>query len=1303
MKKTILFIAIVFVFCNISAQNKNEISKYTSQKIQNGFIENKGQIHDQNFNANPDVKYLLCLNDGMNVQLKKNSFSYDTYKTEIKEKKKDILSEEMASFIKSEKKITYYFHRVDIELVGANENPQIITEEPSSDYLNYYNAITPESGATNVRSYKKIIYKNIYPDIDMVFYTPAGSEKPFEYTFIVHPGADAKLIRLHYTGANQTTLTKNKIKIDVKQGSFCESIPASWINETNDKLKVQYKLIENNVYGFDIPLYSSKQTLIIDPNPNIDWGTYYGGTGYEEGYGITCDTNGNVFATGETSSSTAIATSGAHQTIYAGNTDALVVKFSNIGVRQWATYYGGSGGEDRSNTVCDANGNVFISGYTTSSASIATIGSHQSSFGGGTYDAFIVKFNNSGVRQWASYYGGSNNDFCTSITSDGSGNVYLVGGTNSTNSISTAGAHHSTLIGAGDAFIVKFNNSGVRQWGSYYGGSGNEGAMGVACDGSGNVFFIGSTPSTDSISTIGAYHKIYGGGTLDAYIVKFNSNGVCQWGTYYGGSADDEGLAITCDFSGNVYISGYTSSIDSIATTESHQPDFGGGSRDYFVAKLNNSGARLWGTYYGGSDVDDGFSGVICDSIGNLYLVGGTQSTNAISTTGAYQETYGGIKDAFIVKFNYSGVRQWATYYGGSNLEVGNDIACDGNGRLFIIGYTSSTNSIATAGAYQTTYGGGAYDLFVAKFSTCYNPYDAGIISGATNVCQGQNSVTYTVPAITYATSYVWSLPSGASGTSATNSITVNFSSSASFGNITVKGHNSCGDGATSTLPITVNPLPASAGNISGATTVCQGQNSVIYTVPAISNATSYVWSLPTGASGTSVTNSITVYYGISAISGDITVKGNNSCGFGATSLIAVNVNPLPASAGTISGATSVCTSQSSITYIVPSILNASSYVWSLPNGASGTSSTNNISVDYSSIAVSGGIEVYGHNACGNGGSSIIAVTVNPYPSDAISISGSATVCQGQNSVAYTTTAIANAATYLWSLPSGAIGSSITNTINVNYGISAISGAISVIGHNSCGNGGSAVLPITVNQLPSIAGTISGSSTVCQGQNAVLYAVPTINNSVTYIWSLPNDASGSSSSNIINVNYGSSASSGNIIVKGHNSCGDGISSSLTITVNNKPPTPIATVNLNILHSDAANGNQWYNQNGIIGGATTQDYTPIIEGDYYVIVTSNGCTSTPSNTINVVFTGIEQNAPNGGIKAYPNPVSDELIIEAIGNNGTINFEIYNSVGQIIFKGSLINKTIVQTGSFATGVYLIKLNVGRTFEFKKLVKL
>lgn len=237
---------------------------------------------------------------------------------------------------------------------------------------------------------------------------------------------------------------------------------------------------------------------------------------------------------------------------------------------------------------------------------------------------------------------------------------------------------------------------------------------------------------------------------------------------------------------------------------------------------------------------------------------------------------------------------------------------------------------------------------------------------------------------------------------------------------------------------------------------------------------------------------------------------------------------------------------------------------------------------------------------------------------------------------------------------------------------------------------------------PATAGTITGTATVCQGQNAVTYTVPTIANATSYIWTLPSGATGTSTTNSITVNYGTTATSGSIAVKGNNTCGNGATSTLAISVNVKPTTPIISLVGNILHSDAISGNQWYDQIGSISAATNQDYTVTVNGDYYVFVTLLGCSSEQSNTINVVLTGIDVIDNDRTIKVYPNPVSNELIIEIAGNNEKINFDILNAIGQVVFKGNLVEKTTVQTSNFVLGVYLIKLENGKTFEFKKIIK-
>jgi hypothetical protein len=456
------------------------------------------------------------------------------------------------------------------------------------------------------------------------------------------------------------------------------------------------------------------------------WGTYYTGTGQvwpngeERGNSCITDAAGNVYMVGFTSSNSDIATAGAHQTVYAGGPivfgtggyDAFLVKFNSSGVRQWATYYGGSQDDMGISCAVDASGNVYMIGSTSSTSGIATAGAHETTIN----DGFLVKFNSNGVRQWGTYFEGNGN----ACTTDASGNIYIVGLTNSTSGIATAGAHQTVMSGSGDAFLVKFNSSGVKQWGTYFGGSytlasGMEKGLSCATDALGNVYMVGQTPSTSGIATTGAHQTIYGGGSCDAFLVKFNSSGVMQWGTYYGGAGVDIGYSCATDATGNVYLAGDTQqeflpASSGMTTIGAHQSAYGGGYSDGFLVKFDSNGLRQWGTYYGGSLLDVSFS-CATDASGNVYMSGNTQSSAGIATSGAHQTT---LNDAFLVSFNSSGVRQSGTYYGG----IKNVCTSDASGNVYMTGYTQSNSGIATAGAHQTANGNNGYsDAFLVKFS----------------------------------------------------------------------------------------------------------------------------------------------------------------------------------------------------------------------------------------------------------------------------------------------------------------------------------------------------------------------------------------------------------------------------------------------------------------------------------------------------------------------------------------------------------------------------------------------------------
>ncbi|MDP4292083.1 MAG: T9SS type A sorting domain-containing protein, partial [Bacteroidota bacterium] len=391
------------------------------------------------------------------------------------------------------------------------------------------------------------------------------------------------------------------------------------------------------------------------------------------------------------------------------------------------------------------------------------------------------------------------------------------------------------------------------------------------------------------------------------------------------------------------------------------------------------------------------------------------------------------------------------------------------------------------------------------------NDVSAGVITGNTSVCKG-GTETYTVGNIAGATSYIWTLPAGATGTSTTNSIGVTFGTSAVSGNIKVKGHNSGGDGTESTLAITVNDIPSAAGSITGNTTVCKGGTET-YTVPAITGATSYVWTLPTGVTGTGSTNSITVTISSSAVNGNIKVKGHNGCGDGAESSLSITVNDPGKNNLTAKGTTGCAGTDVMVTLDVDNGLPFIALQCDLKYPDYLTPKTSQIvltdrATDHNiqtSLPATNTLRVLAYSLTqqafkGNSGSVVkIPFTVN-----------------------------SNAVT----------GSYALELINVTLGNSQSQNIL-----DNSYNG-----TMVINALPSTAGIITGNTNICQQTTNITYSVPVIAGATSYIWILPTGATGTSTINTIALNYGSGSVSGNLKVKGHNDCGDGGEASLPITV-----------------------------------------------------------------------------------------------------------------------------------------------------------
>jgi gliding motility-associated-like protein len=332
--------------------------------------------------------------------------------------------------------------------------------------------------------------------------------------------------------------------------------------------------------------------VTFDSTGMRQWATYYGGSSNEWGYCCAIDGNGDIFLSGQTSSTNSIASAGCHQASFGGYYDTFIAKFTSSGVMQWGTYYGGTAFEGEGRCSPDGLGNVYLVGNSQSNSGIASSGAFQFTYGGGVSylgDAFIVKFNSSGARSWGTYYGGGGDDLAEDCVIDPNGDLYVSGTTTggSQTVIPTPNVHQSAFGGGSyDAFILKFSPGGMRLWCTYYGGKRDETDNQIIMDPFGNIYLSGVTTSTNAISTPCAWQTNYAG-IYDSYLVKFNSNGERLWGTYYGGPTYDDYCVAATDGLGNVYLAGWTDSGTGISTPGSHQSVFSGGYGDGFLVKFD--------------------------------------------------------------------------------------------------------------------------------------------------------------------------------------------------------------------------------------------------------------------------------------------------------------------------------------------------------------------------------------------------------------------------------------------------------------------------------------------------------------------------------------------------------------------------------------------------------------------------------------------------------------------------------------------------------------------------------------------
>jgi beta-propeller repeat-containing protein len=557
-------------------------------------------------------------------------------------------------------------------LASANTDPRVRGSDRLQASANYFLGDQAQ-WTVGVPSYARVKYENVYTGIDIVYY---GNRNQLEYDFIVAPGIDPTAIKLNFEGAEN-------IEVD-REGDLI-------LRNAGGELRQRKPVVYQDVGGGRREI--SGQYIIRNPQSAI--------RNQEVGFDI-----------------------GPHDT-----TRPLIID----PVLAFSSYLGGGGNEEGNSIAVDSAGTVYVAGFT-DSINFPLVSATQPAMGGGQQDAFVAKLDPSGTRLlYSTYIGGDGQDNSTSIAVDSSGDAYITGFTDSTN-FPVRNWLQQEKKGEFNAFVVKLDPTGSLLYSTLFGGSSSDFASSIAVDSSGNAYVAGLAASPD-IPIANALQSAHGG-LLDIYLAKINPSGrKLVFSTYLGGSNIEGASSIAVDASGNIYLTGVTSSRD-FRTASPLQPSHGGGMFDAFITKINPSGSQIiYSTYLGGSGEDRAFR-IAVDSAGNAYVTGDTDSTN-FPTANAVQKSIGGSADAFVAKINASGsALVYSTYLGGSALDGGTAIAIDSVGNAYAAGFTGSAN-FPTINPVQQENGGGSFDAFVAKLSSSGSTLEWSTYLGGSGIDAG--------------------------------------------------------------------------------------------------------------------------------------------------------------------------------------------------------------------------------------------------------------------------------------------------------------------------------------------------------------------------------------------------------------------------------------------------------------------------------------------------------------------------------------------------------------------------------------
>ncbi|HVZ40036.1 MAG TPA: SBBP repeat-containing protein, partial [Candidatus Kapabacteria bacterium] len=1205
------------------------------------YEENRGQIVDAEKHACPDILY-TTQSHGVTAYLRTTGLSYVFVQSDgVPPGSADRQRREpFALGMDTSVHVTTY--RMDMALVGANPNVRVESQFPSQGYANFYLAQCP-NGITNVRSFGRVIYHDIYPKIDLVYYGSGGRMK---YDFVVHPGGRVSDIVMRYIGAGELRYTESgTVKVSNPLGTIEEGHPKIYQGSSGQERHVNgtYATMGEEV-RFSVGAYDESRDLVIDPT--LIWSTYLGGTredilnsqtsgaASEVWTSSLCraDHDTTITVLGTSKSKDFPTTPGVVQrTLYdmtnavtAG--DAVVARFSHRGNLLWATYFGGDGTDVPTSVALDNMRDAFIAIDTRSANLPTTPGAYQKTSRSNALQSAVLELDPQGRLAWCTYYGGT---WLFDIAVDRASNVIVVGLCDAT--VTMTGTPFSTPPPKGDTLtglITKFDRNGSRRiWSGFLGGTSCSlnwftYLTGITVDSSGNLYVCGSTSCSDFPVTADAYQTNLRGES-DVFIGKYDSGGARLWCTYYGGTGWDYANDIAVDRRGNPVVVGETGSADLPVSADAFQKTLATRDEDAFIVRFNASGNYLWGTYYGGSRSDIA-TGVDIDAAFNVWVLMWVTSSDFPVTADAFQPHSGGGNDPYdagIVKLDSAGRQRWASYLGGTSHERAGGISVNPFGCV-VAGSTLSVDFPTTAGAYQPT-NHGVSDLFVTAFC---DPAVVVAAEKSVRLCQGDSIVLSappgfdryqwntgaTTPSIVTGKGGVYFVtlisPGGCVANSAAITVTIvptpkrtlhidrlprcsgdSVTLSVDGGILSYRWNT--GDTSQTLVVPSSGRYSLTFVDTNGCTGYSNAVDIVLHQPIALTLAPSEPTTICAGDSLTlTATASVPVTYRwstgetgrsiIARAGGLYTVIVADANGCSDTASVRVDVLPEPHPLIHADGTFRFCEGDS----VILSASGYSAYAWS--TGSRDSSIVVRAAGMYS-------LAVMTAAGC-SGRSDTVAVIVDRSP--VVSISGPLTVCHGAQ--AQYTAVSDSTVTYTWQVSGGTIvGGQGSSDATVVWGSNG-TGTVQVVASGSAsGCTGSSSVSVSIgSQLEPII-TPGGPIQRCAGDSIILDAGPGY---ASYLWS-----SGETSRSIAVKTSGAY----NVKVTNSDGC-EGTSGDVIVTVHPLPAKPVIGITGSTLTSTPANAYQWSLDGVAIAGGTSQSEEATASGLYRVTITdANGCMST----------------------------------------------------------------------------------------------